>query len=85
MSMKNSNETIGNRTRDLPACNATAYPHQTQASGPVYDGGFVNKSKHAARFGQHRVSSEDTLTIHLLSRINKHSSALVCLFLSLSV
>jgi len=31
MSMKNSNETIGNRTRDLPACSAvpqpTAPPH----------------------------------------------------------
>ena len=26
MSMKNSNETIGNRTRDLPTCSAVAQP-----------------------------------------------------------
>jgi len=26
MSMKNSNETIGNRTRDLPACSAVPQP-----------------------------------------------------------
>jgi len=26
MSMKNSNDTIGNRTRDLPACSAVAQP-----------------------------------------------------------
>jgi hypothetical protein len=26
MSMKNSNDTIGNRTLDLPACSATACP-----------------------------------------------------------
>jgi hypothetical protein len=26
MSMKNSNDTIGNRTRDLPACNAVPQP-----------------------------------------------------------
>jgi len=26
MSMKNSNDTIGNRTRDLPACSAVPQP-----------------------------------------------------------
>ena len=29
MSMKNSNDTIGNRTRDLPACIAVPFHHQT--------------------------------------------------------
>ena len=32
----------------------------------MYDDGFVNKSKHAARFGQHKISSERTLTTYLL-------------------
>ena len=36
MSMKNSSDTIGNRTRDLPSCSAV--PQLTAASrAPVYD------------------------------------------------
>jgi len=39
MSMKNSNDTIGNRTRDLPACSAvpqpTAQPRAPRGYGPV--------------------------------------------------
>jgi len=30
MSMKNSNDTIGNRTHDLPVCSTTAYPRPTE-------------------------------------------------------
>jgi hypothetical protein len=32
MSMKNSNDTIGNRTRDLPACSAVPQPTAPQRS-----------------------------------------------------
>ena len=34
MSMKNSNETIGNRTRDLPACSAVPQPTAPPAACP---------------------------------------------------
>ena len=34
MSMKNSNDTIGNRTRDLPACSAVSQPTATPRDGP---------------------------------------------------
>jgi hypothetical protein len=30
MSLKNSNDNIGKRTRDLPACSATAIPRPTE-------------------------------------------------------
>ena len=39
MSMKNSNDTIGNRTRDLPACSAVPQP-----TAPL--GAPINVSKH---------------------------------------
>jgi hypothetical protein len=32
MTMKNSNDTIGNRTRDLPACNAVPQPTAPECS-----------------------------------------------------
>jgi hypothetical protein len=35
MSMKNSNDTIGNRTRDLPTCSALSQPTETPRA-PVY-------------------------------------------------
>jgi len=35
MSMKNSNDTIGNRTRDLPACNAVPQPTALPRA-PIY-------------------------------------------------
>jgi hypothetical protein len=41
MSMKNSNETIGNRTRDLPACCAVSYAEARYGNvinfEPVYE------------------------------------------------
>jgi len=35
MSMKNSNDTIGNRTRDLPTCSAVPQPTALQAACPI--------------------------------------------------
>jgi len=46
MSMKNSNDTIGNRKRDLPTCSAVPQPnvlprapHKTNGKGNVVPGG----------------------------------------------
>ena len=36
MSMKNSNDTIGNRTRDLPTCNAVPQPTALPRAPPHY-------------------------------------------------
>jgi hypothetical protein len=36
MSMKNSSDTIRNRTRDLPACTAVLQPTATQAAYPDF-------------------------------------------------
>jgi hypothetical protein len=36
MSMKNSNDTIGNRTRDLPACSAVPQPTATPRASIFY-------------------------------------------------
>jgi len=36
MSMKNANEAIGNRTRDLPACSAVPQPTVPPAACPLY-------------------------------------------------
>jgi hypothetical protein len=36
--MKNSNDTIGNRTRDLPACSAVPQPTAPPAACPQQDG-----------------------------------------------
>jgi hypothetical protein len=36
MSMKNSNDTIGNRTRDLPACSAVPQPTAPPRSKDIY-------------------------------------------------
>jgi len=36
MSMKKSNDTIGNRTRDLPACSAVPQPTAPPAACPIY-------------------------------------------------
>jgi hypothetical protein len=36
MSMKNSNDTIGNRTRDLTACSAVPQPIEPPIKGLVY-------------------------------------------------
>jgi len=36
MSMKNSNNTIGNRTRDLPDCSAVHHPTAPPAACPNY-------------------------------------------------
>jgi hypothetical protein len=35
MSMKNSNDTIGNRSRDLPVCSAVPQPLRHQQRAPV--------------------------------------------------
>jgi len=35
MSMKNSNDTIGNRSRDLPACSAVPQPTAPAAACPL--------------------------------------------------
>jgi hypothetical protein len=34
--MKNSNDTIGNRTRDLPTCSAVPQPTALPAACPLY-------------------------------------------------
>jgi hypothetical protein len=36
MSMKNSSGTIGNRTRDIPACSAVSQPTAPPAACPVF-------------------------------------------------
>ena len=43
MSMKNSNDTIGNRTRDLPACSAVPQPTATPRA-PGAESGKNKKS-----------------------------------------
>jgi hypothetical protein len=59
MSMKSSNDTIGNRTRDLPACSAvpqpTAPPAVAQASVPTYRAMTAERGK-LPRYKQQYVS-----------------------------
>jgi hypothetical protein len=43
-SMKNSSETLGNRTRDLLSCSATAYPTLVKAENTVYKVGVISNS-----------------------------------------
>jgi hypothetical protein len=51
MSMKNSNDTIGNRTRDLPACSAVTQPTAPPAARPLqYE---VNKSIRSCRCSEY--------------------------------
>jgi len=38
MSMKNSNDTIGNRTRDLPACSAVPQPTESPRARKLLKG-----------------------------------------------
>jgi len=45
MSMKNSNDTIGNRTRDLPACSAVSQPNSATACSPALLGRFQKLRK----------------------------------------
>ena len=40
MSMKNSNDTIGNRTRNLPACMAVPQPRAPPEACPAVEIGF---------------------------------------------
>jgi len=43
MSMKNSNDTIGNRTRDLPACSAVPQPTTPPQVQYVRSGNFIRE------------------------------------------
>jgi hypothetical protein len=50
--MKNSNDTIGNRTRDLPACSAVSH----QLGGPVqylYQADRLKESKQQTPYSRH--------------------------------
>jgi len=42
MSMKNSNDTIGNRTRDPPACSAVPQPTAPPRAPQLYIHNFIN-------------------------------------------
>jgi hypothetical protein len=44
-SMKNFNDTIANRTRDLPACSTVPQPPRPRRSPSVYDNQFFNIDK----------------------------------------
>ena len=44
MSMKNSNDTIGNRTRDLPACSAVLQPNAPPRTPNQHMNLYLNKT-----------------------------------------
>jgi hypothetical protein len=51
MSMKNSNDTIGNRTRDLPACSAVTQPTAPPRAPPPSSAEVNNVWSHTFTFG----------------------------------
>jgi len=68
MSMKNSNETIENRTRNLSACSTVPQP-----SAPPYGGfdlqGELVKQQHTLKMGTH-LSPETSVNLRILTRLS---------------
>jgi hypothetical protein len=60
--MKNSNDTIGNRTRDLPACSAVPQP-TAPARAPV--GKVISLKYHVCQTGSYEKRYCTLLSIHL--------------------
>ena len=71
MSMKNFNDTIGNRTRDLPTCNAVPRP-----TAPPQDKCSVFSDKHNGMASAQTVTLVSTRKVHELSVLSV--STLMC-------
>jgi hypothetical protein len=55
MSMKNTNYTIGNRTRDLPACGAVSQP-TAPSRPPLLNRGYINLPSVMLYFGHRQIT-----------------------------
>jgi len=62
MSMKNSNDTIGNRTHDLPACSAVPQPTAPPRT-PTYPITILNFRVLAHKFGVRHILTTDGVFI----------------------